>query len=97
MYMVSGGSDILFEALNAGRVVGKIGRGGFFLGGALFSDTEWGQTFVHTSLTHICVFSDTAFLSCLIDIHLIFLLTLKGGHFSYALLFNIFYTSYKNN
>ncbi len=31
----------------------------------MFSDTEWGHKFVHTSLTHICVFSDTAFLSYL--------------------------------
>ncbi len=63
--MVSGGSDILFEALNAGRVVGKNWEGWIFVGGALFSDTEWGHKFVHTSLTHICVFSHTAFLSCL--------------------------------
>ncbi len=64
MCMLRGESDILFEALNACRAVRKHWKR-WISEGALFSDTEWGQKVVHTSLTHICVFSDTAFLSCL--------------------------------
>ncbi len=68
--MVRGGSDILFQVLNAGRAVRKklggwIWGGGGRGGDALFPDTKWGQKFVHTSLTHVCVFLDTTFFSCL--------------------------------
>ncbi len=66
MSMVRGQSDILFQALNARRKVRKkLGRVDLGGGGALILDTEWEQQFLHTSLTHICVFTDTAFLSCL--------------------------------
>ncbi len=48
MCMVRGKGDILFQALGAGGFL--VGQG---VGGALFSNTEWGQTIVHASLTYI--------------------------------------------
>ncbi len=66
---------------------------------ALFSDTESGQTFVHTSLTYIWVFSDTEgcafFYFSLSDLFIHFIKTIelwyikyeyeRGGAFYYML------------